>query len=164
MRVIPSSQALLPPSALVILLLLAGCTDKVPPPAPVVTTAETPDSVQAIFSAHCAKAGCHVTGTAAFDEVLEAGKSYGATVNVPSGEKPAFMRIRPFLPDSSYLVKKIRGDAGVGPRMPLDGPPYLSSADSSTIVNWVLSGAPATQVPVGPAARVESATRATALR
>jgi hypothetical protein len=156
MRVIPSYRALLPASALVPLLLLAGCTDKVPPPAApiVVTTSETPDSVQAIFTARCAKAGCHVTGTAAFDEVLEAGKSYAATVNVPSGERPAFMRIRPFVPDSSYLVKKIRGDAGIaGSRMPLDGPPFLSPADSSTVVNWVLNGAPATQVPVGPAAR-----------
>jgi len=160
MRVIPSFRAL-PASALAIVLLLAGCTDKVPPPsAPVViTTSETPDSVQAIFTARCAKSGCHVTGTAAFDEVLETGKSYAVIVNVPSGERPAFMRIRPFLPDSSYLVKKIRGDAGIaGSRMPLDGPPYLSSADSSTIVNWVLNGAPATQVPVLPA------TRTTAMR
>lgn len=155
MRVIPSFRAPLPPSALALVLLLAGCTDKVPPPAPVVTTSETPDSVQAVFTARCAKAGCHVTGTAAFNEVLETGASYAATVNVPSGERPAFMRIRPFLPDSSYLVKKIRGDAGIaGSRMPLDGPPFLSPADSSTIVNWVSSGAPATQVPVGPAARV----------
>ncbi len=158
MRVFPSFQVLLAPSALTAFLLLAGCTDKVPPPAPVVTTAETPDSVQAVFSARCAKAGCHVTGTAAFDEVLETGKSYAATVNVPSGEKPVFMRIRPFVPDSSYLVKKIRGDGGVGPRMPLDGPPYLSPADSSTIVNWVQNGAPAQVVPIGPASR------ATALR
>ena len=154
MRVIPSSRALLGPSGLALCLLLAGCTDKVPPPAPVVTTPETPDSVQAVFTARCAKAGCHVTGTAAFDEVLETGKSFATTVNVASGEKPVFMRIRPFVPDSSYLVKKIRGDSGVGPRMPLDGPPYLSPADSSTIVNWVSNGAPAMQVPsVGPASR-----------
>src|SRR5436853_7620328 len=124
MRVIPSYRVLLAPSALTVLVLLAGCTDKVPPPAPVVTAAETPDTVQAVFTARCAKAGCHVTGTAAFDEVLETGASYAAIVNVPSGERPAFMRIRPFLPDSSYLVKKIRGDAGIaGSRMPLDGPP-----------------------------------------
>src|SRR5690349_9586052 len=92
MRVIPSFRAPLPPSALALALLLAGCTDKVPPPAPVVTTSETPDSVQAVFTARCAKAGCHVTGTAAFNEVLETGASYAATVNVPSGERPAFMR------------------------------------------------------------------------
>jgi len=160
MRDFPIQRAPLVASALVLLALAGGCTDKVPPPAPVVTTSETPDSVQAIFTARCAKSGCHVTGTAAFNEFLEAGKSYAAIVNVPSGEVPALARIRPFLPDSSYLVKKIRGDADIRfARMPFDGPPYLSPADSSTIVNWVTNGAPATQVPVAPA-RI----RATALR
>jgi predicted small lipoprotein YifL len=141
-------------TALAALATLTGCTDKVPPPAPQPTTSVTPDSVQSVFTARCAKAGCHVTGTAAFDEVLEASNSYAAIVNVPSGEKPAFMRIRPFLPDSSYLVKKIRGDGDIiGGRMPADGPPFLTPAESSTVVNWVKNGAPATQVPVGPSLR-----------
>jgi hypothetical protein len=152
-----SIRALLP---LVLVTLAGGCTDKVPPPAPVVTNSETPDSVQAVFTARCAKAGCHVTGTAAFDEVLETGRSYATTVNVPAGERPALMRIRPFLPDSSYLVMKTRGTPGIiGTRMPLDGPPYLSPADSSTLVNWVKAGAPADQVPVAP-----TRIRATAMR
>src|SRR5215467_10012050 len=101
MRANPMVRALSAGIALALFLVLAGCTDKVPPPAPVVTNSETPDSVQAIFTARCAKPGCHVTGTAAFDEFLEAGKSYAATVNVPSGEKPNLVRIRPFQPDSS---------------------------------------------------------------
>ena len=151
MRDFPFKRAPLVASAITTLVLAGGCTHKVPPPAPVVTTSETPDSVQAIFTARCAKPGCHVTGTAAFDEFLAAGQSYASTVNVPSGEKPTLMRIRPFLPDSSYLVKKIRGDADIRfSRMPFDGPPYLSPADSSTVVNWVLNGAPAVQVPVVP--------------
>lgn len=154
MRDFPFQRAPLMASAIVSLVLAGGCTQKVPPPAPVVTTSQTPDSVQVIFTARCAKPGCHVTGTAAFDEFLAAGQSYAATVNVPSGEKPALMRIRPFLPDSSYLVKKIRGDADIRfARMPFDGPPYLSPADSSTVVNWVLNGAPAVQVPVVPEGR-----------
>ena len=137
--------------ALVLVMLAGGCTDKVPPPAPVVTISETPDSVQAVFTARCAKAGCHVTGTAVFGEVLETGRSYATTVNVPAGERPALTRIRPFQPDSSYLVMKIRGTPGItGSRMPLDGPPFLSPADSSTLVNWVKAGAPGTQVPVAP--------------
>ena len=154
-----SMRALL---ALVLLMLAGGCTDKVPPPAaPVVgTTPETPDSVQAIFTARCAKSGCHVTGTAAYNEFLQAGASYAATVNVPSGETPSLMRIRPFQPDSSYLVMKIRGTPGIKfVRMPFDGPPSLSPADSITLVKWVKEGAPATQVPVAPA-RI----RTTALR
>ena len=159
MRDIPFLPALLTGGALAAVLTLAGCTDKVPPPAPVVATSETTDSVQVVFTARCAKAGCHVTGTAAYNEFLEAGKSYAATVNVPSGEVPTLMRIRPFLPDSSYLVKKIRGDADIRfARMPFDGPPFLTPAESSTVVNWVLNGAPAQQVPV--AARI----RATAMR
>jgi|SRR5262245_19782629 len=143
-------------TALAALATLSGCTDKVPPPSgPQATTSVTPDSVQSVFTARCAKAGCHVTpGTVVFGEVLEAGKSYALIVNVPSGEKPVFMRIRPFLPDSSYLVKKIRGDGDiVGSRMPFDGPPFLTAAESSTVVNWVKNGAPATQVPVAPTLR-----------
>ena len=151
MRDFPMHRAPLAASALLSLVLAGGCTDKVPPPAPVVTTSETPDSVQAVFTARCAKPGCHVTGTAAFNEFLEAGQSYAATVNVPSGEVPALKRIRPFEPDSSYLVKKIRGDADIRfARMPFDGPPYLTPAESSTVVNWVKDGAPAVQVPVAP--------------
>ena len=161
MRDIPFERALLAGGALLALLAMAGCTDKVPPPAPVVTIFETPDSVQAVFTARCAKTGCHVTGTAAFDEFLEAGKSYAATVNVPSGQKPIIMRIRPFKPDSSYLVMKIRGAAGiVGSRMPLDGPPFLTPAESSTVVNWVANGAPPVPVPVDSPSRIH----ATAMR
>jgi hypothetical protein len=144
-----------------LLVLAGGCTHKVPPPAaPAVTSSETPDSVQAVFTARCAKPGCHVTGTAAFDEFLAAGQSYAATVNVPSGEVPALVRIRPFKPDSSYLVKKIRGDADIKfARMPFDGPPYLTPAESSVVVNWVKAGAPAVQVPVAA-----EGIRATAMR
>jgi hypothetical protein len=152
MRDFPIKRAPLMATALVSLVLAGGCTDKVPPPAPVVTTSQTPDSVQVVFTARCAKPGCHVTGTAAFDEFLAAGQSFAATVNVPSGEVPALARIRPFQPDSSYLVKKIRGDADIRfARMPFDGPPYLTPAESSTVVNWVKEGAPGVEVPVAPA-------------
>src|SRR5262249_36965444 len=101
--------------ALALVMLAGVCTTKVPPPsAPVApTTPQTPASVQAIFTARCAKSGCHVTGTAAFNEFLEAGRSYAAIVDVPSGERPAVMRIRPFQPDSSYIVMKIRGTPGI---------------------------------------------------
>ena len=141
-------------TALTALAILSGCTDKVPPPAtaPHDSVSVVPDSVQTVFTARCAKAGCHVTPIAPFDEALEEGQSYDLTVNVPSQERPVFMRIRPFLPDSSYLVKKIRGDSDIiGSRMPFDGPPFLSPAESSTVVNWVKNGAPPTRVPVAAA-------------
>jgi hypothetical protein len=132
-------------------LALAGwsCTEKVAPPsAPAPTMSAVPDSVQTILTSNCALSGCHVTGTAFAGEVLEAAVAYQTTVNVPSQQRPEFMRIRPAKPDSSYLVKKIRGDGGIaGGRMPLGGP-FLSAAQIATIENWVAAGAPAMQVPV----------------
>jgi hypothetical protein len=142
-------------SAFLVIVALAiaavSCTEKVTPPeppGPTPTMDAMPDSVQSIFTARCALSGCHVTGAAAFDEVLEAAVAYQRIVNVPSGEVPTLMRIRPGLPDSSYLVKKIRGDGDiVGGRMPL-GPTPLTPAQIATISNWVTAGAPPTPVPV----------------
>jgi excinuclease ABC subunit A len=101
------------------LVLAGGCTDKVPPPAPVVTTSETPDSVQAVFTARCAKPGCHVTGTAAFNEFLEAGQSFAATVNVPSGEVPA---LHDRIEGLEYLDKIIDIDQSPIGRTPRSNP------------------------------------------
>jgi hypothetical protein len=42
-------------------------------------------------------------------------------------------------PEASELVRRIRGQAL--PRMPFDGPPYLSEADIALIVAWIRQGA-----------------------
>jgi len=66
---------------------------------------------------------------------------------VASTEVPALRRVRPFRPDSSYLVHKIQGTqatvGGSGARMPLGcaGASCLSNTIINTIRNWVLQGA-----------------------
>lgn len=133
--------------------MLVSCTDKLPPPsAPPPVAAKImrpviPDSVQTIFTQNCMGANCHSDpASMPFGEILDADSSYARTVNVPSGEMPQFMRIRPLVPDSSYLVKKIRGDPGVGPRMPLNRP-ALPDSFIQRVIHWVQAGAPPDSVP-----------------
>lgn len=72
-------------------------------------------------------------------------------------------RVVPFAPDASELVRRIVGHAL--PRMPFDGPPWLSEADVDRVVAWVADGAraadgaPAT-VPVGAEVRLHGVWRA----
>ena len=49
------------------------------------------------------------------------------------------VRVVPGKPDASELVRRIRGHAL--PRMPFDGPPYLSDDDIRLIEDWVAHGA-----------------------
>jgi hypothetical protein len=78
---------------------------------------------------------------------LTAGSSYGSIVNQNASEVPAMKRVRPFMPDSSYLVHKIQGTqntvGGSGARMPLgcSGNGCLSNASINIIRNWILQGA-----------------------
>jgi hypothetical protein len=73
---------------------------------------------------------------------LTAGASYGALVNVSSGEKPGLMRVLPGNPDNSYLVHKLEGTpAIVGVRMPLSGPPHLTDGEILVIRRWIALGA-----------------------
>jgi len=44
----------------------------------------------------------------------------------------------PGSPDASELLRRIRGQST--PRMPMDGPPYLSDADSGLIERWIAEG------------------------
>jgi len=100
--------------------------------------------VQPIFTANCAVSGCHAGTSPALGQNLSAGQAYAAIVNVPSQEAPDLMRVRPFLPDSSYLVHKIEGTQGSvgggGSRMPLSGSP-LTAEQIATIRAWITAGA-----------------------
>ncbi|PYP38605.1 MAG: hypothetical protein DMD48_09105 [Gemmatimonadetes bacterium] len=101
-------------------------------------------SVQSVFTGNCI--GCHSGAGAPEGMSLASGVSYGLIVNVAAGEVPALKRVRPFLPDSSYLVHKIQGTqtsvGGSGGRMPLGcGGTCLPNATINTIRNWILQGA-----------------------
>ena len=102
--------------------------------------------VQAIFTGRCI--ACHSGAGAAQGLNLSEGLSYSAIVNVPSTQQPSLNIIEPNDPENSYLVRKIRGDAGIsGSRMPLNGPPYLSESNQNTIISWVAAGAPNSPAP-----------------
>lgn len=49
------------------------------------------------------------------------------------------VRVVPGVPDASELVRRIRGQAR--PRMPFDGPPFLSDEETRVIVDWIAGGA-----------------------
>jgi hypothetical protein len=97
------------------------------------------EDIQPIFTKNCAHPSCHGQAKSA-DMQLTKGMAYDNIVNVKSTEDPKYMRIKPSMPDSSYLVLKIEGKQPVGARMPLTGG-YLSDAQIATIRSWVTAGA-----------------------
>lgn len=93
--------------------------------------------VASIFSQTCAQVGCHAGSTPQMGLNLEAEAFLGHTVNAASRERPDLKLIHPGSPDSSYLVKKVRGDEDiVGAQMPFTGE-RLSEQEISTIESWV---------------------------
>jgi hypothetical protein len=125
-----------------------GCGTVKSPTEPLDTptggTALTFSQIQAqIFTPTCAKAGCHSAAAASQGLVLEAGQAYGSLVGRPSTENGSLARVEPGSPERSYLILKLRGDPSItGQRMPLDGPPYLTSEQIEGIAAWIRAGAP----------------------
>lgn len=103
------------------------------------------DPIQAIFTANCALSGCHAGVQPQQGQNLSEGQAYANIVDVPANEQPNLMRVRPFLPDSSYLVHKIQGThvgvGGSGGQMPLGRIP-LTQAQIDLIRDWITAGAP----------------------
>ncbi len=94
--------------------------------------------IQPIFTANCALQNCHAA-PGQEGMVLSQGVAYSNIVNVNSNEVPSLMRVRPTLPDSSYLVLKTEGRQSVGTQMPPTGP--LGSSEIQLIRNWATKGA-----------------------
>lgn len=106
------------------------------PNAPTLATLQTD-----IFTPICS--GCH-TGVGStlpgVQNFTTTSATFAATVNVASLEQATLVRIRPYDPDNSYLVRKIEGDAGItGSRMPLGG--QLTQAQIDKIRAWAAAGA-----------------------
>ena len=144
----PRSRALAPPAVVLVAALAAGCTEKLvqpPPPEPVFGV---PDSIQEIFTQHCAFDGCHGGATPQQGMGLtDARRSWLAIVNVPSNERPDFLRIEPGDSLDSYIVMKLRNDSRKGGQpMPLGGFP-LDSALVMRIATWAQAGAPGQELP-----------------
>ena len=133
--------------ALLVLLILSGCEHEnlmdtgIGPiqPGSIDSLAKFSWIQVNIFDQKCAVPGCHVQGTAAFGLVLSEGKAYGNLVNVPAQgpQSLAIMRVKPGMPDSSYLVWKIEGRSGItGQRMPR-GAPALAQKEIDAIKRWI---------------------------
>lgn len=108
--------------------------------APRSALAPTMTSIQQnIFTPICRQ--CHTGGAAPAGLALDPAVAWGNLVDVPSAELPTLRRVRPGVGDSSYLVWKIEGRAGiVGARMPLGLLP-LSSTEIVAIRGWIADGA-----------------------
>ncbi|GAB4530949.1 MAG: hypothetical protein Fur0018_18510 [Anaerolineales bacterium] len=139
-------KRILLPLSLGLTLLLAACAPKAPPPPTVTPTpASSPTplptptpagpsyaaDIQPIFTERCIK--CHSgdnppRGLRLIDyEHVLAGGTY----------RPVIV---PGKPEESELIHRIRGEAI--PRMPFDGPPFLSDEQIALIEAWVAAGAP----------------------
>lgn len=105
-----------------------------PPPGDEPTLA----NIQArIFTPICTR--CHVGAAAPQGLRLDEANAYDNLVNIPSQEVD-LLRVDPFRPDDSYLVKKVEGAQSVGAQMPFGGPP-LPDEDQLLIRQWVANGA-----------------------
>lgn len=89
--------------------------------------------VAPIFATRCAK--CHaengLVGPAPEGFLLT---SYEATLSATDR-----LRVVPGRPTASELLRRVRGQAQ--PRMPMDGPPYLTDDEISLIEAWIVGGA-----------------------
>lgn len=133
--------------------LAAGCTEKLvqpPPPPPVLGV---PDSVQAVFTAHCGFAGCHGGATPQQGmDLSNARSSWLAIVGVPAIQRSQFMRIAPGDSLNSYVVMKLRNDPRKGGQpMPLGDYP-LEASLTLRVAAWAAQGAAGQEQPVALAA------------
>ena len=100
--------------------------------------------IQPIFTARCATASCHNLATQQVGLNLQAGYAYDEIVDEDSPTSHDLAYIRPFEPDSSWLVRMIQADPArrfFVERMPLGRAP-LTDNQIATIINWVEAGAP----------------------
>lgn len=100
-----------------------------PPPGEPVTYLH----VAPIFATRCAK--CH-TDNGLMGAAPEGYRLTSHEATLSSADR---LRVVPGKPEASELVRRIRGQAL--PRMPFDGPPYLSGEEIRLIEDWVAQGA-----------------------
>lgn len=111
---------------------------------PDTTTSTTPTLTQLsreIFTPNCTFSGCHSGAGAAAGMSLAADRIAGQIIDKVSPTS-GIKRVDPGNPEGSYLLKKLRGDAGIsGDQMPLGDIP-LKAAQLELIRAWIEAGAP----------------------
>lgn len=112
-------------------LALAACADPEPP-----TFAEVQEET---LTRSCGFSACHGAG-AGYLTIDGTAADHGRLVDVASFASPDEILIVPGDPDASYVMKKIRGEAGiVGDEMPPGG--GLSDAQIANLEAWIAAGA-----------------------
>ena len=122
-----------------------------PPRLPAAGEPLTYAQVAPLFARHCAK--CHTANGL----MGAAPEGYRLTSHAETLSDADRVRVVPGRPEASELLRRIKGHAR--PRMPLDGPPYLSEPDIRLVESWITQGArdasgvPA-RIPVGARVRL----------
>jgi hypothetical protein len=95
-----------------------------------------PDGVKTIIKQNCSVAGCHTGKSPAANLILDPEELFASVVDVPSREVEGRKIVDPSAPAKSYLLAKIKGEAGIlGKRMPLNRPP-LSEEQIKQVEDW----------------------------
>jgi hypothetical protein len=98
-----------------------------------------------ILVPRCASGACHGGSPPANFPELDAGAAYRELFQNPSRQASGISLVEPFSPESSYLVLKLRGDAGavggIATTMPI-GEGALDPSDIAAIEAWIANGAP----------------------
>ena len=134
---------------LTLVLAAAACEDVTVHPAvrsisaPIATPSFSRD-IAPILEETCASSGaCHGGSSPQLGMSLSLGRAYASLVNVPSSTVPGMMRVRPGLPDSSFMFRVLSTDQTYRLgfyRMPLTEVP-MPQPVVETIRNWILQGA-----------------------
>jgi hypothetical protein len=96
-----------------------------------------------IFNVSCATSGCHTGATPDAQMSLDAGRAWGALVNVPSSTHTGWTRVVPGNSGASMLMVQVGGEPGpeLEGFMPW-GDPRLCDPLVDAMRRWIASGAP----------------------
>lgn len=110
-------------------------------------TTDTPlsyaEDVAPLVARNCTTSTCHDGPEATTGLDLRPEVALDQLVDVPSAQVPSWVRVVPGEPDASYLMAKLRGDAGaVGGEASLMPPGFgLASGDIAVFEAWIADGA-----------------------
>ncbi len=98
--------------------------------------------IQPMFTASCAKGGCHFGGQPEAGLSLRAGASYLEIVNVPATTcTGGQVRVKPGSPSESYILNKLTGVGVCSGEVLHRGEPPLAQAQIDLIRQWICQGA-----------------------
>ena len=130
--------------ALVLATAVGACGSSSPTtPSSPASTAPTLAQIQTqIFDPGCGSCHTDVGRNPSGGLNLKGGASFAGLVGVASSQQTGAVRVIAGNANSSYLIQKLEGAAGIaGARMPRNGPPYLTDAQVKFIRDWITAGA-----------------------